>query len=64
MKLLINIQIYIDKYINSNSDYHLNKINEYLDKLSKYKYYDKCKSKLKEKLLEIEKKHLVLVKIT
>lgn len=58
------IYIYIDKYINSNSDYHLNKINEYLDKLSKYKYYDKCKSKLKEKLLEIEKKHLALVKIT
>ena len=57
------IYIYIDKYINSNSDYHLNKINEYLDILSKDKYYDKCKDKLKEKLKEVEKKHLALVKL-
>ena len=57
------IYIYIDKYINSTSDYHLNKINEYLDKLSKYKYYDKCKSNLKEKMSEVEKKHLALVRL-
>ena len=57
------IYIYIDKYKSSQSDYYFNKINEYLNILSKDKYYDKCKSKLKEKLSEIEKKHLALVKI-
>ena len=56
------IYIYIDKFKESHSDYHLNKINEYINILSKDKYYDECKEKLKEKLLEIQKKHLALVK--
>ena len=57
------IYIYIDKYKESDSDYHLNKINEYLNILAKDKYYDKCKDSLKNKLKEIEKKHLALVKL-
>ena len=56
------IYIYIDKYKESESDYHLNKINEYLNILAKDKYYDKCKNSLKERLKELEKNHLVLVK--
>ena len=57
------IYIYIDKYKESQSDYYLNKINEYLNVLSKDKYYEKCKNKLQERLLEIQKKHLALVKL-
>ena len=38
-------------------------IFDYLDILSKDKYYEKCKDKLKEKLKEAEKKHLALVKL-
>ena len=57
------IYIYIEKYKISKSDYHLNKINNYLDTLSKDKYYEKCKDNLKEKLKETEKKHLALVKL-
>ena len=41
----------------------INKINEYISILSKYKYYDKCQNKIKEKLENIEKKHLALVKL-
>lgn len=57
------IYIYIDKYQKTSSDYHFNKINEYISILSKYKYYDKCQNKIKEKLENIEKKHLALVKL-
>ena len=57
------IYIYIDKYKETSLDYYLNKINEYLNILSKNKYYDQCKDNLKTKLLEIEKKHLALVKL-
>ena len=57
------IYLYTEKYKESGSDYHFNKINKYLSILSKDKYYDKCKGKLKEKLNEISKKHLALVKL-
>ncbi len=57
------IYIYINKYLNTKSDYHLNKINEYLKALSKDPYYEKCKDKLKEKLKETDRKHLALVKL-
>ncbi len=57
------IYIYIDKYKETSLDYYLNKINEYLNILSKDKYYDKCQNNLKQRLLEIEKKHLALVKL-
>ena len=57
------IYIYIDKYLNSESDYYLNKINEYLNVLAKDKYYSKCESKIMERLKEVEKKHLALVKM-
>ena len=57
------IYIYIDKYKETKSDYHFNKINDYLNALSKDKYYNECQNKLKEKLKEIEKKHLALIKL-
>lgn len=57
------IYIYIDKYKETSLDYYLNKINDYLTTLSKNRYYDKCKNKLKQKLSDIEKKHLALVKL-
>ena len=57
------IYIYIDKYKETSLDYYLNKINNYISILSNNKYYDKCKDKLKQKMLEIEKKHLALVKL-
>lgn len=57
------IYIYINKYKETSSDYHLNKINDYLNTLSKYKYYDECQGKIKENLKEIEKKHLALIKL-
>lgn len=57
------IYIYIDKYKETSLDYYLNKINEYLNILSKSKYYEKCKDQLKQKLKEVEKKHLALVKL-
>lgn len=57
------IYIYIDKYLSSESDYYLNKINEYLNVLAKEKYYSKCESKIMERLKEVEKKHLALVKM-
>ncbi len=56
------IYIYIDKYKNVSSDYYLHKINDYLNVLSKDKYYEKCKDKLETKLKELEKKHLAIVK--
>lgn len=57
------IYIYIDKYKKTSSDYHLNKINEYLNVLSKNQYYEECQDKLKNHLKEIERKHLALVKL-
>ena len=57
------IYIYINKYKETSLDFYLNKINEYLKILSQNKYYDKCKNNLKQKLTEIEKKHLALVKL-
>ncbi len=57
------IYIYIDKYKETSLDFYLNKINEYLKKLSKHKHYEKCQNNIEIKLKEIEKKHLALVKI-
>ena len=57
------IYIYINKYKETSLDFYLNKINEYLKILSQNKYYDKCQNNLKQKLAEIEKKHLALVKL-
>ena len=57
------IYIYIDKYKETSLDLYLNKINEYLNILSKNKHYEKCKKNLEIKLKEIEKKHLALVKL-
>lgn len=57
------IYIYIDKYKETSLDFYLNKINEYLNILSKNKHYEKCQKNLEIKLKEIEKKHLALVKL-
>lgn len=57
------IYIYIDKYIDTKSDYHLKKINEYLNILSKDKYYEKCKGRLEKALNKVSEKHLALVKL-
>lgn len=57
------IYIYINKYKETSLDYYLDKINDYLNILSKNKYYEQCKDNLKKHLLEVEKKHLALVKL-
>ncbi len=56
------IYIYIDKYAESQKDEYLNKINKYLSILSLKPYYKNCEEKIKQKLKEIEKEKLIIIK--
>ena len=56
------IYIYIDKYEEEKLDIYFNKINEYLDILSKNDSYKYMKNDILNKLKNLEIKHLVLVK--
>lgn len=56
------IYIYIDKYAKTKKDEYLNKINKYLSILSLKPYYKQCEEKIKNKLKEIEKQGLIIIK--
>lgn len=56
------IYIYIDKYIKSQKEEYLNKINNYLNILYLKPYYKECEDNIKRKLKNIEKRKLAIVK--
>ncbi len=56
------IYIYIDKYKRDQKEEYLTKINQYLNIFSLKPYYKKCKNNIKEKLKEIEREKLIIIK--
>lgn len=56
------IYIYIDEYKQYQKDEYISKINEYLSIISTKLYYKKCKEKIKEKLKDLEKEKIIIIK--
>lgn len=56
------IYIYINKYMEDQKDEYLNKINKYLNTLSIKPYFEECKENIKQKLNQLKKEKLIIIK--